>query len=258
MFVDLDEDGRCPGCAKKYQKKMEQKKLIEEKRKAEEEQRIKEQTDPSLLLEKVPNSHLIRPPMRDGVPMVYRYSVPIHSVDRETVYNMTQEKVFSTELRKMEDDEIHLLYRDKSVAILGDKISIVSDWLKNKDPYYCQFSSFKKDKESVLLLLYRDDETRIKNNCNLTIAKLTGCMSIRTQDNIDWLEKGPKLFVEEDDNGKWYVRDINYREIGKLPAKFSKMQDDGSLRGMFFDHCERTENANGDPIDIPYVRFYFD
>ena len=254
FFLALD-NGLCTDCASK-QRALEyerQKKALMEA----EAERVRKLYDPDILLDRMSRDRIIRPAMYQGLSMVYNYVIPVADVDRPVLYDMVKSGKYNVDLSLGDDGSVQLIHNDVVIGKLGEKASIASDWLKKGDPYICQFSTFKKGCEHVLLHLYRDDEARLRK-CNMAIAKLTSCMSEEKQDNIMCLEPGQKLFVEDDDNGKWYVRDINFHEIGRLPAKYNRMHEDGSLRGMFFDHTETAENANGEPREIPFVRFYFD
>lgn len=197
-----------------------------------------------------------RPAMLNGIPMVYSYLIRVSYVDHKALYKMAYQNEFDAEISILDDGDICLKHNDVYLARLTDKKDIAADWIKKQLPYICQFTGFKNGEECVILHLYRDDELRLKQ-CQTTTAKLTSCTSEEKQDNIMLLEQGQKLFVEEDDDGKWYVRDVNYHKIGRLPAKFNRMYEDGDLRGMFFDHTETVENANGYEYEIPYVRFYY-
>lgn len=211
--------------------------------------------NPSALLENVTRSNISRPPMLDGIPMVYSYVIYVSYVDRNALYEMTRQNTFDVKMSVLENGDISLTHNDIYIARFTSHKNIVTDWITNNLPYICQFTGFKNGQECVLLHLYRDDEARLRQ-CQMSIAKLTSCTSESKQVNISLLEEGQKLFIEDDDDGKLYVRDVNYHEIGKLPAKFSRMHEDGDLRGIFFDHNETVEDANGNETDIPYVRFY--
>ncbi|MBQ9838973.1 MAG: hypothetical protein IJO56_05745 [Oscillospiraceae bacterium] len=220
-----------------------------------EQKRIMEENSPSFLLDKVLNKKIERPGVLNGIPMVYKYMVPMVEVDRNALYHLTQQNIFRADLELSNEGNVYLVHSGKQIARADNYTPIISDWLKKGDPYICQFVSFKKGSEGALLLLYRDDEAKLKN-CTVTIAKLTSCMTESKQENIGLLERNQKLFVEEDDDGKLYVRDIHYNELGRMPEKFNRMYEDGTLRGVFFDHTEITENSNGEDREIPFVRFY--
>lgn len=247
LFLAL-ENGKCADCVAKE-------KLLA-KQKAEEERRILE-SSPSFLLNKYRRRYIPRPCMYRGASRAYTYFIPLSNVDRDTIYQMTQIDTFDVSMQITSEGSIALMNEDTAVAFLADKISIASDWIKKELPYICQLAEFGEGKERAVLHLFRNDESKY-SGCKVEIAKLTSYMSEEKQFNISVLEPGERLFVEEDDNGKWYVRNVDYHELGRLPAKFNKLFDNDSLRAMFFDHGEMTENANGHEIEVPYVRFYFD
>lgn len=243
-------DGFCEGCRLK---------VLEDARKKKQAsaQPTRITYNPSALLENVTRSEIPRPPMLDGIPMVYSYVIYVSYVDRNALYEMTRNNIYDAKMSVLEDGDICLMHNGTYIARLDNHKEIAADWINNNLPYICQFTGFKNGRECVILHLYRNDEARL-NQCQMSIAKLTSCTSESKQINISLLEEGQKLFVEDDDDGKLYVRDVNYHELGRMPAKFNRMHDDGDLRGMFFDHAETTEDANGNEIDIPYVRFYYD
>lgn len=247
LFTKLDKNGHCPQCAQT---------LLEEKRRKDEEKRIRE-SSPSFLLNKFTRPYIPRPCMHQGASRAYTYFITLADVDRDTVYRLTQANSYDVAMKIADDGRIALMSGDSPVAYLTDKQAIATDWINKKLPYICQLAEFKDGKERAVLHLFRNEEAKY-SKCKVSIAKLTSCASEEKQFNISVLEPGERLFVEEDDDGKWYVRNVDYHELGRLPAKFSKMFDDDTLRAMFFDHTESKENANGDETAIPYVRFYYD
>lgn len=245
LITKLNASGYCPNCSRKR----------EEAKQNEEESRRIVESSPSSQLNKFKRRYIPRPFMYQGASRAYTYFVPISNVNRDLLYRVTQEEHFDATMKLSDDGNIYLLSDGIVIAQLSDRIAMATDWLNKKLPYICQFAEFTEGKERVVLHFFRDDENRFANR-NCSIDKLSSCMSEEKQDSIACLEEGQRLFVEEDDNGKWYVRDVDYHEIGRMPAKFTKMHDDGTLLALFYDHCETKENANGDPKEIPYIRFY--
>lgn len=269
LFLKL-QDGLCANCfseieeSKRLEVEAAQKAAEEAKRqeieaaqRAAEEQRLRALRDPSNLLNNVKRKNISRPPMYNGQPMVYEYLIRALDVDRPALYEMTKTDDYYVKMAVAKNGDILLVNNDIPIAKLGGKTQIATDWIKKDRLYLCQFTGFQKGKECVVLLLYRDDEARFSDS-KMSIAKLVSCSTEERQYNIDCLEEGQKLFVDEDDDGKQYVRDIDYHDVGRLPAKFYRMFEDDSLLGMYFDHTETVENSNGDDVDVPFVRFYYD
>lgn len=195
--------------------------------------------------------------MYNGISIVYRYpNIPVSNVDRSVLQKMVDVEQFNVELSVAVSGNIVASWNGSIVAHLEDKQSICKDWLSNGLPYICEFAAFGNGKERIALFLYRDDEKRLQSN-RFEVTKLTACMSDEKQEVIWFLKQGQKLFVDLDDNSKPYIRDIEYNPIGNLPAKFKNAYFEDEIAGVFFDHAEKTENANGDEKEIPYIKIYF-
>ena len=198
------------------------------------------------------------PPVHQGCPMVYRYTnIPVSNVNRFRLEVIIDLKKFDLTPTKDEFGNILLKMDGNIVARLDDKIDICRDWLDKGLPMICEFSEFAVGKERVALFFYKDVESNLAGNSR-EIVRLTSCLSPSKQEAISCLEEGQVLFIEYGDDGKPYVRDIEYNPIGALPSKYTKMYDDGLVSGLFFDHTEAKESDDfeSDDKQIPYVRIY--
>lgn len=192
-----------------------------------------------------------------GLPAVYWYpNTHVSNVDRDMLRKIADTGNFVVELSLSEDKKIYVMKDGAIVGCVEEKQNILKDWISRGLPMVCEFTAFRQGKEAVSIALYRDDEKRLSDK-QFVVTKLTSCMSEDKQEIIWFLEKGQKLFLEVDDNDKPYIRDIQNNAIGNLPSKYKDAYFEDAIAGVFFDHSEKSENANGDEKDIPYVKIYF-
>lgn len=196
--------------------------------------------------------------LHQGCPMVYKYiGNRVKDVDRKCLGRMVEEKDFDVELQRQEDGDIKLVKYGNTVATLVDKVDMCRDWLTKGHPVICQFSAFRNGFEKVALFFYKDVEAGLSQNPS-DVVKLTSYRSYAKQETISFLEKGQKLFVEPDDNGKLCVYDIDNNPIGSLPKKYEGLYEDDMIAGILFDHSETKPNEDfeKDDIIIPFVKIY--
>lgn len=259
LFLRL-ENGFCIDCVKKQKEELqlaEERRLQEEKKQREYEEQQKVYNSPSAKLDRIKLPRLDWPVMLNGVPKVYHYAFSVICVDRQSLYEAVKNGDYRADLAMTADGKIDVTSNGLRLGRLMSPTTILADWLERGDPILCQFTVLRKGEEHLGISLFRDDESRL-SCCESATAKLTAFTTDTRQCNIGCLEPGQKLFVEIDDNDKPYVRDINFRDVGKLPAKYLRMHEEGTLKGMFFDRTEQVENSNGEINDAPFVRFYFE
>lgn len=200
------------------------------------------------------------PHVYQGCSMAYRYpNINVSTVNRLKLAAMVGNKTFRVTPFKDEAGNIFLKSGDDIIAKLEDRVQMCIDWLAKKQPLICEFVSFRAGFEKVALFFYKDEETKLaKDNCE--IVRVTSCFAPDKQETISFLEEGEKLFVEYDDDGVPYLRDITYSPIGKLPTKYNSLYDDGLVNGVFFDHSDIKESDDLESNDkhIPYVRIYIE
>ncbi len=244
VLLRLDGHGHCAECAAAIAK--EAAAIAREKRKLE--------TEP---MNKFCRSMPSQPVILDGLPLVYHYrNISITDVNRDILRCMYTDQDYSLELSIDDDGAVVLTKWDGVVGRLCEKNGMVIDWIHQQAPVTCEIMNFRMGAEAVALAFYRDEQARFVNH-NSAVVKLTSFMSESKQDDIACLYEGQKLFVDEDDNGKFYVRTIHYSPIGNLPAKYAQMYDDGEINALFFDHAETSERDNGDDMYIPFVKIYY-
>lgn len=192
-----------------------------------------------------------------GLPAVYWYpNTRVSNVNQEELLQIAESRSFVVQPAFSEAGVLIVTKDGKYVAEITERQSILKDWIFEGLPIVCEFTSLRQGKEAISIALYRDDEKRLSSN-HFEITKLISCMSEEKQEIIYDLEKGQKLFIETDDNDKPYIRDIQNNPIGNLPAKYANAYIEDEIAGVFFDHTEKIENANGEEKEIPYVKVYF-
>lgn len=248
----LDIKGECSVCAEKSRRELLAR-LSNANREAARKAEIEKIIDSTRHTPNVP--HVI-----DGCALSYRYPVvKVNSVDRNILRKMVDNKDFRVDLCLDPGGDILLWKYNSVLGKLADRVQMCTDWISKKRPLVCEFAEFKANQEKVALFFYRSEIDEMARS-SFETAKLTSCMSSAKQESIYCLVSGEKLFVELDDNDKPYVRDIGYNPLGKLPAKFNPLYDDGLIKGIYFDHSERVESEDWDKNDkaIPYIRIYID
>lgn len=244
LFEYIDDDGYCSDCARK----IAQRKAIERNRIHEKE------SDP---LDNFHRGLIYAKPIYMDCPIVYKYrNVSVENVDRDILRRIASTEDYQVDVAISDDDHVILKSNNDVVATLLEKSDMCKDWINRNDPVICEFVAFKSGAEKVALYFYKDEQSKF-SACNSEVIKLTSFMSSSKQETISCLSSGEKLFVEFDDNGKQYLKDIDNYPVGNLPAKYAKLYDNGEICGIYFDHSDSVENDNGDQREIPFVKVYF-
>lgn len=150
------------------------------------------------------------------------------------------------------DDHIDLLYHETPFGILSDKVDMVTDWLKRKDPLFVVLQNVGPSGNFVSVAFYRNEEKRFSSH-ESTVVKLIRYANDDAQLYLSGLEPGEKLDLEEDFDRDDTVNVLCGGEIGSLPKKQSKRYLEEGCAGVFLDHIDTDDNLK----DIPYVKIYW-
>lgn len=196
------------------------------------------------------------PDVVDGTPLVYYYPNNLLSNLNTELFETI---VFSDDYAvDIEPDNSGGATVRKDGAALGTIQShgaMISDWLRRGDLLLCKVTAATEGKEAVGLAFYRDDEARL-SGCNTEKVRLTKNRSADMQDALSFLSDGEKLrplpeYIEEADS-ILLIRQKG-EEVGCLPKKFNKINDEHGIRGVFVDHVEEDDSMKY----VAYVRVYW-
>ena len=208
-----------------------------------------------------PSIDISIPRRKDNCPLAYNYSqVPYKITDVDAVKQCIETRKWDI-TPVLVGDEIHFVADGKDVGICTDRVQMVKDWIKNKEPLliYLDRLAVNNDtvqKATVFMAFYRD---RRKNQewRQQSVVTLTKYKNDDAQSAMRNLEPGDPLDLEDDILDDSICISGLDGQIGYLPKKYAeKINEDGCF-GVFIEKIEEIETDTFDLIYKPVVRIYW-
>lgn len=205
-------------------------------------------------------SRWIYPKVINDCSIAYWYpSVPVAEVNREKLRELVSSKQASFDAVEVSvelaaNGDILLSHDGVIMGKVLDRQQMCADWLHKNLLLRCVFSSYKKGEETVALAFYKDDRQRYSTN-KAAVVKLISYKNEEAQFGISEMHWPEKLKVDEYDGHR--VLDIYNSNIGRLPAKFQRLYDEGEVEAIYFDHYDTVaDEETGEDIYVPFVRLF--
>lgn len=201
------------------------------------------------------------PAVLDGMPLVYHYQrIKIDELDYDLLDSMIENDDYSIEVFPNQTGGAVIQKGEKQLGTIDKYGDMISDWQRRGEPMVCKITHLEEGRESIGFGFYRDIEAKLEN-CNHAVVRLTKNRSEDMQIEVSCLSDGemldifPEYTYEED---AIPVQRKSGGEVGFLPKKFNKINEENGIRGVFVDHVEESVNDNLDYKYIAYVRVYWD
>lgn len=194
------------------------------------------------------------PDKKDGAALAYRYSVPFVPSDLDAVLSAAKVERWYLSAKQV-GKEIHLFSEETDLGVLTERVEMVSDWLRRRDPYLAILERINSETGCTVMLVFYRDKQKYNAHREQTIVALTGYKSDEKQYRISVLEAGEELEAEEDYEKEdrvvvSYMGDI----IGSLPKKYALRFINEGAALIVFDHCDEDEDTF---ICKPFVKIYW-